>query len=35
MILENDYSAVMNHKKIRLLMAKYNLKTKVRKANPY
>ncbi|USK48204.1 IS3 family transposase [Bacillus sp. CMF12] len=35
MILENDYSAVMNHKKIRRLMAKYNLDTKVRKANPY
>ncbi|WP_286168017.1 IS3 family transposase [Bacillus sp. 22-7] len=35
MILENDYSAVMNHKKIRRLMAKYNLETKIRKANPY
>lgn len=35
MIMENDYSVVMNHKKIRRLMAKYNLKTKVRKANPY
>ncbi|MGM1008013.1 MAG: transposase [Bacillota bacterium] len=34
MILENDYSAVMNHKKIRRLMAKYNLETKIRKANP-
>ncbi|WP_099049187.1 IS3 family transposase [Cytobacillus oceanisediminis] len=35
MIMENDYSSVMNHKKIRRLMAKYNLVTKVRKANPY
>lgn len=35
MILENDYSAVMNHKKIRRLMAKYNLEIKIRKANPY
>jgi len=35
MIMENDYSAVMNHKKIRRLMAKYNLVTKIRKANPY
>ncbi len=31
----NDYSSVMNHKKIRRLMAKYDLLTKVRKANPY
>ncbi|UQZ76037.1 hypothetical protein C2I17_16585 [Niallia circulans] len=35
MIMENDYSAVMNHKKIRRLMAKFNLETKVKKANPY
>jgi putative transposase len=35
MIMENDYLALMNHKKIRRLMAKYNLVTKVRKANPY
>ncbi|MED4717203.1 IS3 family transposase [Bacillus badius] len=35
MIMQNDYSAVMNHKKIRRLMAKYNLVTKVRNANPY
>ncbi|WP_318506702.1 IS3 family transposase [Bacillus sp. T3] len=35
MIMENDYTAIMNHKKIRRLMAKYNLVTKVRKANPY
>ncbi|MEQ2529738.1 IS3 family transposase [Robertmurraya yapensis] len=35
MIMENDYSVIMNHKKIRRLMAKYNLETKVRKANPY
>ena len=35
MIMENDYSAIMNHKKIRRLMAKYNLFAKVRKANPY
>ncbi|WP_342614023.1 IS3 family transposase [Peribacillus frigoritolerans] len=35
MVMENDYSAVMNHKKIRLLMAKYNLFAKIRRANPY
>jgi transposase InsO family protein len=35
MIMENDYAAVMNHKKIRRLMSKYNLVTKIRKANPY
>jgi transposase InsO family protein len=35
MIMENDYLSVMNHKKIRRLMAKYNLETKVRIANPY
>ncbi len=35
MIMENDYSAVMNHKKIRRLMAKYSLITKIRRANPY
>ncbi|MFF5812322.1 IS3 family transposase [Peribacillus butanolivorans] len=35
MIMENDYSAVMNHKKIRRLMTKYNLLAKIRWANPY
>lgn len=35
MIMENDYSAVMNHKKIRRLLAKYSLITKIRRANPY
>ncbi|MCS0674486.1 IS3 family transposase [Cytobacillus firmus] len=35
MIMENDYSSVMNHKKIRRLMVKYNLEKKVRKAIPY
>jgi hypothetical protein len=35
MIMENDYSAVMNHKKIRRLMTKYNLLAKIRRANPY
>ncbi len=35
MILENDYCVVMNHKKIRRLMRKYDLKTKIRRANPY
>lgn len=35
MIMENDYSAVMNHKKIRQLMANLNLVTKVKKVNPY
>ncbi|MFE8701639.1 IS3 family transposase [Cytobacillus sp. FJAT-54145] len=35
MIMENDYSAVMNHKKIRRLMKKYGLVAKIRKANPY
>ncbi|MDQ0268682.1 transposase InsO family protein [Cytobacillus purgationiresistens] len=35
MIMENDYSAVMNHKKIRRLMAKYSLFAKIRRANPY
>lgn len=35
MILENDYFVVMNHKKIRRLMRKYQLITKVRRSNPY
>ncbi|MFB7640163.1 IS3 family transposase [Peribacillus butanolivorans] len=33
MIMENDYSSIMNHKKIRRLMAKYNLLAKIRRAN--
>ena len=35
MILENDKLVIMNHKKIRRLMKKYGLVTKVRKSNPY
>lgn len=35
MFMENDHSTVMNHKKIRRLMAKYNLITKIRRANLY
>ncbi len=35
MILENVYGVVMNLKKIYRLMKKYNLQTKIRRANPY
>jgi putative transposase len=35
MILENEYGIIMNHKKIRRLMKKYQLITKIRRANPY
>nr|WP_318686687.1 hypothetical protein [Peribacillus simplex] len=35
MVMGNDYSAVMNHKKIRRLMEKYNLFAKIRRSNPY
>lgn len=35
MFLENDKNLVMNHKKIRRLMKKYGLFTKIRKPNPY
>ncbi|CAM4230015.1 transposase InsO family protein [Paenibacillus endophyticus] len=35
MHLEREDDAVMNHKKIRRLMRKYNLVAKVRQANPY
>lgn len=35
MILENDHSVVMNHKKIRRLMKKFSLETKIRRAKPY
>jgi putative transposase len=35
MILENDYFVVMNHKKIRRIMRKFNLVTKIRQINPY
>lgn len=35
MILENDYGVIMNHKRIRRIMKKYNLKAKIRRANPY
>lgn len=35
MDLENKYGVIMNTKKIRRLMNKYNLRTKVRQKNPY
>ena len=35
MILENDFFVVMNHKKIRRIMRKFNLVTKIRQINPY
>lgn len=35
MILENDYLVTMNHKKIRRLMRKFELKTAIRRAKPY
>ena len=35
MYLENVKKVIMNHKKIRRLMKKYGLVTKVRKSNPY
>ncbi|MGW6383782.1 IS3 family transposase [Peribacillus butanolivorans] len=35
MILENDFFVTMNHKKIRRLMNKFNLKARIRQANPY
>ena len=35
MDLENDYNIVMNHKKIKRIMKKFALVTKVRKAKPY
>jgi len=35
MDLSNKYWVTMNHKKIKRLMSKYNLKTKIRKKNPY
>lgn len=35
MQLERDDDAIMNHKKIRRIMRKYNLVAKVRQANPY
>jgi putative transposase len=35
MYLENDYDVIMNHKKIRRLMRKFHLVTKIRRANPY
>lgn len=34
-ILANDYHIIMNHKKIRRLMKKYNLIAQIRRANPY
>lgn len=34
-ILDNDYPIIMNHKKIRRLMKKYNLVARIRRANPY
>jgi len=35
MILEKNYGVIMNHKKIRRIMSKYGLKTKIRRKNPY
>ncbi|MDM5224581.1 IS3 family transposase [Peribacillus sp. NJ11] len=35
MIVENDFFVTMNHKKIRRLMNKFNLKARIRQANPY
>lgn len=35
MHLERRDTVIMNHKKIRRLMRKYNLVAKVRQANPY
>src|SRR5699024_11880685 len=35
MIIENDYCIFMNHKKIRRLMRKYGLVTKIRRATTY
>lgn len=35
MILENEENVVMNHKRIRRIMKKYNLVCKIRRANPY
>lgn len=35
MILENDYSIVMNWKRISRIMKKYSLLTKIRRTNPY
>lgn len=35
MDLENRYGVIMNTKKIRRLMNKYGMQTKVRKKNPY
>lgn len=35
MMLENDQGIIMNHKKIRRLMAKFQMITKIRRRNPY
>ncbi|WP_076560358.1 IS3 family transposase [Salimicrobium flavidum] len=35
MIMENTEHIVMNHKRIRRIMKKYNLVCKIRRANPY
>ncbi|MFB5663726.1 IS3 family transposase [Alteribacillus sp. HJP-4] len=35
MMVENDEHIVMNHKRIRRIMKKYNLMCKIRRANPY
>jgi transposase InsO family protein len=35
MILKSDYEIIMNHKKIRRIMNKYQLYTKIRRINPY
>ncbi|PMC39317.1 hypothetical protein CJ195_05135 [Bacillus sp. UMB0899] len=35
MVLENDYFTVMNLKKIYRIMNKFNLRSKIRRSNPY
>lgn len=35
MKLESDYGIIMNHKKIKRIMKKYGLSTKIRRKNPY
>lgn len=35
MVLESDYSLIWNHKKIKRIMKKYHLVTKIRRRNPY
>jgi transposase InsO family protein len=35
MVLEKDYSLIWNHKRIKRIMRKYHLVTKIRRRNPY